>query len=219
MGYAIFFRDEGKKLTMRLPQNPEEVNQSREQDIEEVSVLKLGKVALPKETGLLNIDFEAQFPHKSSRLVETPNDFKDGDYYKEKLETWMKEGTPVRFICSNGITKDLSILVLIKSIDVREVSGEEGDYYIKISLLEYKPYSKKEIKVDIVQKPPVRPPNPPQPPYSMYTIVSGDCLWNIAKKYLGDGSRYPEIYNINRPPLGGNPNLIYPGQQIKIPPR
>lgn len=217
MAYAIFFRDEGKKLTMRLPQNPEQVNQSREQDIEEVSVLKLGKVALPKETGLLNIDFEVQLPHRVSSLVETPNDFKDGDYYRDKLEGWMKEGTPVRFICSNGLTKDLSILVLVKGVEVREVAGEEGDFYAKINLLEYKPYSKKEIRVEIVQKPPVRPPNPPQPPYNMYTIVSGDCLWNIAKRFLGDGARWPEIYNINRPPLGGNPNLIYPGQRIKIP--
>lgn len=30
-----------------------------------------------------------------------------------------------------------------------------------------------------------------------YTVVRGDCLWNIAKRFLGSGTRYPEIYNAN----------------------
>lgn len=219
MSYAIFFRDEAEKITMRIPQNPEEISFSLEQKIDELSILKLGAAAIPKEKGLMEISFEAQFPHRASSLVETPNDFKDGDFYMEYLEKWMREGKPIRFICSNGLTKDLSILVLVKSVDRREKAGEEGDFYCKINLLEYKPYSKKEIKVDIVQKPPVRPANPPRPAHSNYTVVSGDCLWNIAKKYLGDGARWTEIYNLNKPPLGGNPNLIYPGQVLKIPPK
>lgn len=221
MSYAIFFRDEEEKLTIRLPMNPEEVNQSRELETEEFSVLKLGKIVAQGDNGLLTIEFEAQFPSKVSRLVETPNDFKNADYYKNKFDTWMSNKKPVRFICSNGISKDLSLLVLITSLDIKEVAGEEGDYYIKFSLMEYKPYSLKvlENNPSIVYKPPTppRPANPPKPPYKMYTIVSGDCLWNIAKRFLGNGARYMEIYNINRPPLGGNPNLIYPGQQIKIP--
>lgn len=32
---------------------------------------------------------------------------------------------------------------------------------------------------------------------SSYTVVSGDCLWNIAKRFLGAGNRYMEIYNAN----------------------
>lgn len=221
MSYAIFFRDEEEKLTIRLPMNPEEINQSRELETEEFSVLKLGKIVQAGDNGLLKIEFEAQFPSKVSRLVETSNGFKNADYYRNKFDTWMSNKKPVRFICSNGISKDLSLLVLITNLDIKEVAGEEGDYYIKFSLMEYKPYSLKvlENNPSIVYKPPTppRPANPPKPPYKMYTIVSGDCLWNIAKRFLGNGARYMEIYNINRPPLGGNPNLIYPGQQIKIP--
>lgn len=50
-----------------------------------------------------------------------------------------------------------------------------------------------------------------------YTVVKGDCLWNIAKKYYGDGSKYTIIYNENKNVVGGNPNLIYPGQVLTIP--
>lgn len=49
-----------------------------------------------------------------------------------------------------------------------------------------------------------------------YTIARGDTLWGIAKKFYGNGAQYPKIYNANRNIIS-NPNLIYPGQKIKIP--
>lgn len=58
-------------------------------------------------------------------------------------------------------------------------------------------------------------PEPTSP--ETYTVVKGDCLWNIAKKYYGDGSKYTVIYNENKDVVGGNPNLIYPGQVLTIP--
>lgn len=51
----------------------------------------------------------------------------------------------------------------------------------------------------------------------MYTVVKGDCLWNISKKFYGSGAQYTKIYNANKTVIGGNPNLIYPGQVLSIP--
>ena len=50
----------------------------------------------------------------------------------------------------------------------------------------------------------------------MYTVVKGDCLWNIAKKFYGSGNQYSKIYNANRDKIK-KPNLIYPGQVFIIP--
>ena len=50
-----------------------------------------------------------------------------------------------------------------------------------------------------------------------WRVVSGDCLWNIAKKFYGNGSKYSLIYNANKSVIGGNPNSIRPGQVLTIP--
>ena len=55
-------------------------------------------------------------------------------------------------------------------------------------------------------------------PAVFHTVVSGDTLWAISHKVYGDGSRYPEIFEANKPMLT-NPDLIYPGQKIRIPPK
>ena len=47
-----------------------------------------------------------------------------------------------------------------------------------------------------------------------HTVVKGDTLWAIAKKYYGDGNRYPEIVRANNI---ANPNIISVGQKLLIP--
>jgi LysM repeat protein len=54
------------------------------------------------------------------------------------------------------------------------------------------------------------------PSYREYTIKTNDTLSGIAKSELGSVSRWQEIYNLNKDVIS-NPNLIYPGQKIKLP--
>ncbi len=54
------------------------------------------------------------------------------------------------------------------------------------------------------------------PDGDVYTVKRGDSLWSIAKKQLGDGTRYKEIYELNRDRIK-NPSLIYPGQTLSLP--
>jgi nucleoid-associated protein YgaU len=49
-----------------------------------------------------------------------------------------------------------------------------------------------------------------------YTVKSGDTLSQIAREFLGDAGAYMEIFNANRDQLS-DPNLIKPGQVLKIP--
>jgi len=49
-----------------------------------------------------------------------------------------------------------------------------------------------------------------------HTVVKGDSLWKIAAKHYGNGSKYPAIFEANRPMLT-HPDKIYPGQALRIP--
>ena len=61
-----------------------------------------------------------------------------------------------------------------------------------------------------------------------YTVKSGDCLWNIAKKYYGNGASYTKIYEANKKIIedtakkygkqsSSNGWWIYPGTKLTIP--
>jgi LysM repeat protein len=68
------------------------------------------------------------------------------------------------------------------------------------------------------------------PPTSGYTVVKGDCLWKISKMKYGSPYFWPAIWDANKAGVVNkdqlknkrhkaitNPNLIYPGQILKIP--
>ena len=61
-------------------------------------------------------------------------------------------------------------------------------------------------------------PTPPPPGLeTTYVVVKGDYLSKIAQKFYGNGSLWPRIYQANKAVIGGNPNLIHPGQELVIP--
>jgi len=57
----------------------------------------------------------------------------------------------------------------------------------------------------------------PEPEATLYTVKPGDSLSAIAKTHYGDAMKYPAIFEANQPMLK-DPNKIYPGQVLRIPP-
>ncbi len=57
----------------------------------------------------------------------------------------------------------------------------------------------------------------PEPEAKFYEVKKGDSLSKIAKEFYGDPMKYPVIFEANKPMLK-DPNLIYPGQMLRIPP-
>ena len=49
-----------------------------------------------------------------------------------------------------------------------------------------------------------------------YVVVAGDSLSKIAKRYYGDANQWNRIYQANRDQIT-DPDLIHPGQTLKIP--
>lgn len=55
-----------------------------------------------------------------------------------------------------------------------------------------------------------------EPEAQFHTVVSGDTLSKIAKKFYGNAMKYPVIFDANKPMLT-DPDKIYPGQVLRIP--
>ncbi len=70
-----------------------------------------------------------------------------------------------------------------------------------------------DVKVDKITLPVIPPPD-----VEYYTIVSGDSLSKIAKKFYQNAMDYPKLFEANREVIK-DPDLIYPGQKIRIPPK
>lgn len=217
MSYSVYFIYGSKKY--KLPVNPEEIKRSRELNIETYQVLEEGQVSVPSYCGLEEFNFEAEFPGRNVSYMESGTEA-DADHYEKMFRKAQKNKKPIRFIASNDISDDISVKVLVKSVEVVEKAGEEGDKYISLTLMEYKGAGKRYVAIqtpDATVKQEEMPPadNPAVTATKSHTVQSGDTLWGIAKKYYGNGSQYPKIMSAN--PAIKNANLIYPGQVFTIP--
>ena len=220
MAYSIYFKYKGKKY--KLPVNPEEIKRSRDLNVETYQVLGTGEVSIPSYCALEQYSFEAEFPSRNYHYINS-GARADADYYEKMFRKAQKNKEPIRFVASNDINDDISVKVLVKSVEAVEKAGEEGDKYLTITLTEYKAPGKRYVAVQTPtavvkqEETPVEEmeTSPAVTENKTYTVQSGDTLWGIAKKFYGNGSQYAKIVSAN--PQISNPNLIYAGQVFNIP--
>lgn len=218
MSYSVYFKYAGKKY--KLPVNPEEIKRSRSLNVETYQVLGTGQVSIPSYCELEEYSFEAEFPSREYHYME-PGGRAGADRYEKMFRKAQKNKKPIRFIASNDITDDISVKVLVKSVESIEKAGEEGDKYLTLTLLEYKGSSKRFVAVQtpaavVKQEDTAAQPqeNPAVTENKTHTVQSGDTLWGIAKKYYGNGAQYPKIASANNV---ANPNVVQVGQVLAIP--
>lgn len=221
--YAVFFDYNG--TTFRLPTNPEEIKFTTSQANSKYEVLKLGQIVIPTHMELMEYSFECELPLKIQSYVLNQNEFMTANEYLILFRKWREKMVPIRFMAGRINDSDkllgnhINKLVLIEELSITERAGEEGDKYVSFKLIEYRKFAKyigKEIDENTGEE--IKGKNQETNPKNTGThvVVSGDNLWNLAKKYYGDGSKYTKISNANKDKIK-NPSLIYPGQKLVIP--
>lgn len=192
-------------------------------------LINYSQINVLKNPGLSSFEFEVVLPNTKYPFAMYKNNFQNAKYYLGVLENLKVNRSAFQFIVvrkfPNG--KDIfntDIKVALEEYTVTDTTDEGFDTKVKIKLKQYKEYSTKKVQVTIKQ---YRPPAVTRtvttnntavakPSGQNYTVKRGDCLWNIAKRFYGNGSKYTTIYNANRDKIK-NPNLIYPGQVLWIP--
>ena len=84
-----------------------------------------------------------------------------------------------------------------------------GDMYYNLILIEYKEPSVENAVKESREK----ETNKEIENVKAYKVQSGDTLYNIAKRFYGDGNKYLELAEKNGI---SNPNFILDGQELKI---
>lgn len=202
-----------------VPVLPEKIEISEDGDNKTYNVINIGEVnniAFPK---LTNISFESYFPLNDNPYVSSDELF-NPSFYIKKINEWRNNLQKIRFIFTGGPI-EINDLFSIENFKYNENGGEVGDIYYSIELKRYKPYAAKRVVIQTTYNGTVAATtsttetredtsNAPKE----HTVVSGDSLWYIAKRYLGDGSRYNEIATLNGI---SNPDKLAVGQVLKLP--
>ena len=181
-------------------------------------LLNEGEINFLRTPGLTEITLPLTFPMLSGSRP---------DYYLGILEKLKTSRSATQFIMTrtapNGkLLFDTNIKVSVEDYTLSENAKNGLDVEANINLKQYRDYSTKTVTVKTTapahQTATVTKQRETSsaPKTTTYTVKKGDCLWNIAKKYYGNGAQYTKIYNANKDKIK-NPNLIYPGQVFIIP--
>mgnify|MGYP000886875143 CR=1 FL=1 len=206
----------GEKEKIRLPVLPEKIDVSFGNKNTSVDISGLGEILIIQDRPAIEVSWDSFFPAARFPGLQVES-LTDPANLLKKICEWKAGDKPVHLILTGT---DINFYAAIQTMQPYEQGGDPGTVWYKIKLKEYREVKVRQVKVNIttqvatVPKQETRVDNRVQE--KTYTVKSGDCLWNIAKKLLGSGSRYTEIYNLNTDKIK-NPNLIYAGQVLRIP--
>ncbi len=211
-----------------MPITPSKVKVKINNQNETLTLINGEEINILKEPGLTDVSFDLLLPQVSYPF--TNGGAQSADYYLSLFERMKTAKQPFQFILNRSMPTGRRLFYTNLTVGMEDYQitddAEEGfDITVTVSLKQYRHYGTKTVTIQPTPTPaetPTATVEQPQretsqaPQQTTYTVKSGDCLWNIAKKYLGDGSRYNEIYELNKDKIT-NPNLIYPNQVLTLP--
>lgn len=213
-----------KKCLLPIPPQKLEFKINNANDT--VTLINEGQVNLLKKAELTDIEFECLIPQVRYPFAVYKHGFRKAAYFLNYFEKLKKSRKPFQFIVARKLPSGTRLFhtnmrVSLEDYKITEDAKEGFDLKVKFKLKQYREFGTKTVNVKLKKpsgetKPPRETDNAPAA--QSYTVVSGDCLWKIAKQFYGNGALYTVIYEANREVVGADPNLIYPGQVLTIPP-
>lgn len=219
-------------IKLLLPVNPEKINIRQNGNNQSVTLAELGEATILQAPKAITLSFSSFLPstYVQGGHYATAQNSADSAMTVTSGAMQVLPHFCINFIMGAMTAKQpvrvtitkcsFSRIMTIESFSYSQKGGDVGSYDYSLSFKEYQEIAVRQIRVknntaqlpkktekrvSIVQKP------------KTYKVKKGDCLWNIAKKYYGDGSKYTKIYEANKKLIGSNPNLIKVGMLLTLP--
>ncbi len=222
---SIVLNDVKRGQRFMFPVNPPLIAIRDGRQFNEVPIVGLGVALLAGPVNPQEISFDSFLPRDYDESFCNYVNLDKPEDTIERLLFWMgrtaqniqRAASPLRVTVTGT---QFSQIMVITDLQHSFVGGEPDAVYFSISLRQWR---RQRVRVeesgDETSTAPAPTDERPEPPLTgeTYTVVKGDTLWAIAKRFYGDGSKWPTIYEANKEVIGANPNLILPGQVLVIP--
>lgn len=217
--------DSGTRIALPLP--PEAVKCKAEGKFITYNVINAGEVKLPNGEKLVKFSWSGRLPGASMRHMRmvSASDWRSPKEIQGIISMWRRYGKKLRLLVT-GTTINHDVYLESYTVDNSKLDTVEYSISFVVAK-DILVYTTAELNIENTTKKTTTPTTieraasaeaaASSSQSTTCTVKSGDTLWTIAKKYLGNGSRYMEIYEANKDIIGSNPNLIYPGQVFTIP--
>lgn len=227
---------------LEFPYAPSELKVTIGSNNKTVDLISGNEINILKNPKLTEIEFEIELPR--GRQYAFANTLISSKTYTDYFEQLMLKKTPAKLVITRpnpayrtgigGTIKDFESTVLTVSLEGYTMEeNAENAYDIKVSLKfkEYMSYGnvkKTVVNTTTSNKVTVQTPTKTVTSNKTYVVKSGDCLWNIARKFYGNSTKWTTIYNANKSIIestakkygrssSSNGHWIYPGTKLIIP--
>ena len=215
--------------SVRIPLLPDSVSAKDRTNMISLAIIALGEVKIPRGSKLSEYSWKGVFPGEHMKNMSFLREWAKPQDYIARLRTWRSNGDKLRLmITETPVNAD----VYLDSFSF-EARGGMGDYDYSISFVDCRTVTvstvqEAGIETDTLSKMisahyvAIRPASITSK-YITHTVVLGDTLYTIAKKYLGDGARWEEIYKLNQEMIDAankgrnvSRDTIYVGQVLLV---
>lgn len=221
-----------------MPVAPGEIKTKIKNQNKTLTLVNEGELNILKSPGLTELSFTLLLPHVQYTFAAYGNGFQQPTYYlslfeKLKTERQVFEFTVIRELSgSKTLPWKTNMKCALESYTIKESAESGFDFEVDITLKQYIAYGVKTLTIKNNQASSTTKRDDSTKTSTStektYTIKAGDTLWDIARIYLGDGTRWREIYVKNKTvldaeakkrgyPSGYGDKVIFGGTKIVIP--
>lgn len=203
--YKMWLNYDNDKKKYCVPVLPEKIKVTVKGQTTSVDIDKIGEVLFKGKRDAIAISFSSFFPKEygESYCSCLKKDFKNSKTWHKWIIALTGASKPCHFVLT-GSPLNLNFYADVTSYVPTEQGGDTGTLYYSLELKEHRNPTVRKYKKKSPGKKPTATPGKKRPDNKekSKTCTVGepgcDCLWNIALKFYGDGTKESKIYAANK---------------------